>query len=199
MGDDVKITVIATGFKQEMPERRARMMAEAMMPAADYEVPIRTRCVANRGVEAPAPFASEEREARMQTRAVEPVQQVSMPQAEVSVEAEEIAAAGWSDEIESGAEVEAAQDKHADPELIPVAASVFDDDFFHSANSKGQNSDEIPRVTAGVQASPEVGASDGRDCWGSSRDPVVAMANSSHSEQSEADELDIPAFLRRGH
>src|SRR5438309_2853304 len=32
MGDDVKITVIATGFKQEMPERRARMLAEAMTP-----------------------------------------------------------------------------------------------------------------------------------------------------------------------
>jgi len=208
MGDDVKITVIATGFKQEMPERRARMMAEAMMPAADYEVPIRTRSVANRGVEAPAPFASEEREARMHARAAEPAQQIPMPQAEVSVEAKEIAAAGWSDEIESGAEVEdddgvaevqAAQDKHADPELVPVSASVFDDDFFHSTYANGQGADEIPRVTAGVQASPEVGASDGRDCWGSSRDPVVAMANGSHSEQSEADELDIPAFLRRGH
>ena len=29
MGDEVKITVIATGFKQEMPERRARMLAES--------------------------------------------------------------------------------------------------------------------------------------------------------------------------
>src|SRR5579872_7055399 len=37
MGDDVKITVIATGFKQEMPERRARMLSEAMTPSADYE------------------------------------------------------------------------------------------------------------------------------------------------------------------
>src|SRR5271155_5363306 len=29
MGDDVKITVIATGFRQEMPQRRERMMSEA--------------------------------------------------------------------------------------------------------------------------------------------------------------------------
>src|ERR1019366_10431400 len=61
MGDEVKITVIATGFKQEMPERRARMLQEAMTPA-DYEVPIRGRSI--RGAEAPAMFASEERELR---------------------------------------------------------------------------------------------------------------------------------------
>src|SRR5213075_2535321 len=29
LGDEVKITVIATGFKQDMPERRARMLAES--------------------------------------------------------------------------------------------------------------------------------------------------------------------------
>src|SRR5271154_3272005 len=40
MGDEVKITVIATGFKQEMPQRRARMMADAMQPGAGFEVPI---------------------------------------------------------------------------------------------------------------------------------------------------------------
>ena len=205
MGDDVKITVIATGFKQEMPERRARMLAEAMTPAADYEVPIRTRGVAARGAEAPAPFASEEREARMQMRAVEPVQQTPMPQAAVSAETEEMAET-WDDEFEAEAEAgeadevakaDAGQEKHASPELVPVAASVFDDAFFHSGYGNGQGTDEIPRVTAGVQAAPTA-VSEGRDCWGSSRDAAVAVASGSNTEQADVDELDIPAFLRRG-
>src|SRR5580698_1638722 len=42
MGDHVKITVIATGFKQAMPERRARMLAEATLPTTAFEVPIRS-------------------------------------------------------------------------------------------------------------------------------------------------------------
>ena len=43
MGDEVKITVIATGFRHEMPERRARMLAESTLMTADEEVPIRGR------------------------------------------------------------------------------------------------------------------------------------------------------------
>ena len=44
MGDEVKITVIATGFKQqEMPQRRERMLAEATLPTMRYDVPIQPR------------------------------------------------------------------------------------------------------------------------------------------------------------
>jgi len=32
MGDDVKITVIATGFRAEMPARRERMLSDAALP-----------------------------------------------------------------------------------------------------------------------------------------------------------------------
>src|SRR5438067_8194892 len=57
MGDEVKITVIATGFKQqEMPQRRERMLAESTLPTMRYDVPIQPRVVTPR----PAPrFASE--------------------------------------------------------------------------------------------------------------------------------------------
>ena len=34
MGDEVKITVIATGFRKEMPERRERMLSSALHPEA---------------------------------------------------------------------------------------------------------------------------------------------------------------------
>jgi cell division protein FtsZ len=38
MGDDVKFTVIATGFREAMPARRERMMAGAGLPTAQHEV-----------------------------------------------------------------------------------------------------------------------------------------------------------------
>ena len=37
-GDDVKFTVIATGFREAMPARRERMMAAAALPTAHHEV-----------------------------------------------------------------------------------------------------------------------------------------------------------------
>src|SRR5487761_2124478 len=44
MGEEVKITVIATGFRQqEMPQRRERMLAEATLPTMRYDVPIQPR------------------------------------------------------------------------------------------------------------------------------------------------------------
>ncbi len=59
MGDEVKITVIATGFKQEQPERRERMLAEANLPTRrfDYDdVPIQRSAAASRGaLRPPAP------------------------------------------------------------------------------------------------------------------------------------------------
>jgi cell division protein FtsZ len=68
MGDDVKITVIATGFRDEMPERRERMLqGTAALPASRVEPPappppprIAQRPAATPApAAAPAPFASE--------------------------------------------------------------------------------------------------------------------------------------------
>ena len=41
MGDEVKITVIATGFKQESPERRERMLSGALRESAAPQVAVR--------------------------------------------------------------------------------------------------------------------------------------------------------------
>jgi cell division protein FtsZ len=182
MGDEVKITVIATGFKQDMPERRARMIAESMMPAADYEVPIRTRSVGGRAVEQPPRFASEERE---MAAAAPPAQQIAPARMEALASAvreldeqlaldadEEVAPEITPEEARGHAQVE--------PELLPVPASVFDDEFFRNKGltEPGRNAAtqaEAPetRVYAGVAA-------------------TMASADS-----GDSDELDIPAFLRR--
>jgi cell division protein FtsZ len=41
MGDAVKFTVIATGFREDMPARRERMMAGSTLPTARHDVPVR--------------------------------------------------------------------------------------------------------------------------------------------------------------
>jgi cell division protein FtsZ len=59
MGDEVKITVIATGFRQEMPERRERMLTAALRESVLPRVQVQTSLEA---VETPR-FMSEEEEA----------------------------------------------------------------------------------------------------------------------------------------
>jgi cell division protein FtsZ len=62
MGEDVKITVIATGFRDEMPQRRERMLQGAALPASRMEpmAPPPPPRIAQRPQPTPAPvFASE--------------------------------------------------------------------------------------------------------------------------------------------
>jgi cell division protein FtsZ len=227
MGDEVKITVIATGFRQEMPERRARMLAESTMPGADYQVPIRGRSLSGRSSAMPS-FASEEREARqaeaqMPMAKSEAVAEVSAhpTEAEVRQDGSLLAdrirvspqelddAADWNDEdeMEAEAEFEAAAgstadadeiaeaddaDRDSEPELVPVAASIFDDDFFRSASARNRvagESEIIGSAVADHVASTPAPIEEGTR--------LFAGATGSPAEQTEADELDIPAFLRR--
>ena len=244
MGDEVKITVIATGFKQEMPDRRARMLAESTMPGADYQVPIRGRGVNARSSEAPALFASEEREVRQAptARQVEAAQQIPMPRTEavaevaasgVSDEQEMEEASDWTDEGEADASAEAEFDaeidgeadglsvtgedvsdgndagrqagRRSEPELIPVSASVFDDDFFRTTYGPQRPKGKDATFGAGmaVQSAPGRGPDmhpvpETAEAVGQGV-RLFAGASASQAEQSDSDELDIPAFLRRSH
>ena len=263
MGDEVKITVIATGFRQEMPERRARMLAESTL-MSDEEVPIRGRGYAPR--DAAPRFASEIREARQ--RVVEAAQQSSLPvpataaaqftasaasgpaerttvllapdsdsdsdadddgqfDLDADVDAD-VDADGDSDrdpnaDLDSDADADLAPDDDADsdsgtrstapdvaageedagpqfasssnpqferpsePELVPVAASVFDDEFFRT-----------PRVRLRPAVEPDPADPSLADP-GTREVRLFAGASASPAGPSESDELDIPAFLRRGH
>jgi cell division protein FtsZ len=180
MGDEVKITVIATGFKQhEMLQRRERMLAESTLPTTRYDVPIQPRVVMSR----PSPrFASE-------------------PEAEAM-------SAPVSDKKENAASAGAG----ASPELIPVKASVFDDDFFRASSLREEmiaeesglperfrepthlstplrvQQEEIRSVTEEVFPSEA-----------SVRVPSFGGAGVVAVDPAVSDELDIPAFLRRGN
>ena len=116
MGDEVKITVIATGFKQqEMPQRRERMLAEATLPTMRYDVPIAPRVSTPRPV-APR-FASE-----------------STPEPVVAAVPEPMAEMARAPEVfETNAPAGCGYENKVGQELVPVPASVFDDDFFQSS------------------------------------------------------------------
>jgi cell division protein FtsZ len=187
MGDEVKITVIATGFKQqEMPQRRERMLAEATLPTMRYDVPIAPR-VTNARAAAPR-FASE--------TVPEPV-----AEAAPSVEAKEIAPAADSRTTEV----------KASPELVPVAASVFDDDFFKSHALREEAIETIMperyREPAHIGVASHVHQEDLRSATAeqrsvaepSGRAQVFGTTVAVSADHAEPDELDIPAFLRRGN
>lgn len=247
MGDEVKITVIATGFKQldslpaDAQARRERMLSGVLTPTIHYDVPI------SRVAAARVQF-DETASARM----AEPVHPIAAePIAAAPIEAEHIAAPAihaspievepiivaedadedvtWeehlSDEemsqelVGSGHldEIDAAPTpEEASPELIPVPRSVFDDDFFRvparqllaqdpvvdtrMPSARGFDSPDAPRpirmqyedanrAIESILESPVA-------------EPAVrppAFTGSAAREPAEADELDIPAFLRRGH
>ncbi|WP_353073756.1 cell division protein FtsZ [Tunturiibacter gelidiferens] len=183
MGDEVKITVIATGFKQqEMPQRRERMLAEATLPTMRYDVPIQPRVVTPRP--ASTRFASEMEPAR--------------PVHEANEVKEPVGKMEMSGPIE----------------LVPVPASVFDDDFFRAPGARGERAAEVNRPEGGqvdrardvthfsapvrVQQEDVRGGTD-EVADSQVRVPAFGSASGASADQAEPDELDIPAFLRRGN
>ncbi len=213
MGDDVKITVIATGFREEAPERRERLLGEASYGNARYtefEPPrINQR--------PPAPFASEVREASaavlaspspipaadipiarpaapvdalegfpgFRQPAVSPYYEQAREQARQDAALRDAAAAreiapfregesSSSTERAHGAYIPAAT-AEPKPELVPVPASVFDDDFFRKPNEELRDASQH---------------------WPEAKVPTFA-GYAADSEPGGDDELDIPAFLRK--
>jgi cell division protein FtsZ len=144
MGDEVKITVIATGFRREMPERRERMLtaslSEPVIPRVDITPqPVRPR------------FASEE------------FDEPAAPSRRVFVEVPAFAEA----EPEPVAEEPIYQPSHSTGNATSVTDS-FD----------APSREEVSVAVAEPPAHPETIVADNHD--------------------QNGDNLDIPAFLRRG-
>jgi cell division protein FtsZ len=293
MGDEVKITVIATGFRQQMPERRKRILEESTLISAHDEVPARFRSVSASGDAATKPLAGEVHAAQQSSpvettlpTSIAPTESVAnftpsapsldasdksgwhafttpsptasatairapkveaRPALEAQPTVEVFSEKTWSyeigDEVAPEAEAESQVDADAscepvdefadtddepqfysasnperarEPELIPVAASVFDDEFFRTpsrprpaveppaADARPFSfSNNILRTEARVAdplPTPEQPAAphfEAAESTGELR--FFAGASATHAEQPETDELDIPAFLRRNH
>ena len=261
MGDDIKITVIATGFRAAQPQRRERMLGEAVAsdPAENAgtsflpriaprvaNAPFASEVAAYRPVvnAAPAPgpevrqsappppavriarpgteldeypgFRDEAnpsprdhyREGAAQVRIADATEVGSEPTVVTAPSAPQTAAAA-TDEAPAPATTQgsAAGAYHplaADgtkPELVPVPASVFDDDFFKKGNEELRASQrawptESPASPVGAIApEPKVASQ-----WPETRVPSFAgYAGEGNGHGLEGNELDIPAFLRRNH
>ena len=242
MGDEVKITVIATGFKQaESQPRRERMLAESTLPTVRYdvrgirlgEVPIAPRVVTQRTTVVreretivsaqilPLPLISAALVIDSVSAAVSDAkmssEEISSPLAEVrervvDVEQRIIDSALAAPEAELSISTPDAS-AHS-PELVPVPRSVFDDDFFRSTGREA-GSESIDRRMPSARGfdSPDnsrrlrVHFQEHQHVTGGAADypvpePMVRVPTFSGAvavEPTESDELDIPAFLRRGH
>ncbi len=205
MGDEVKITVIATGFKDQASQqpRRDRMLDQATLPTVRYDVPIQPRIT----------IARQE----LPVVVVSPVAPYAPPApVPVAAEPEQTAAVPEPLEYESQQQVEVAESHLPEPEavvaplipiaatpqeLVPVPASVFDDDFFRSVtrdrvgevypyDSRPANPPASPRIAESHEFTP---------AFTSAEPPARPTFNPPSHENHDSDELDIPAFLRRGN
>jgi cell division protein FtsZ len=239
LGDEVKITVIATGFKdnQNLQPRRERMLAEATLPTARFEsptpsrgeVPIVPRTVTPRIPidETPAiPPAASIFTNPIFTNpivatpiVVEPTpptpdQELSInfaPESEPDTDIEQESVVEQEPEPTESFPFGRSEEWKLTPnepnptppaELVPVPRSVFDDAFFRTPTppppipapeSRGFDLHESSRPFR-VTPEPEP-----ESYFGRKPDSAPTAPSLSDPEApASADELDIPAFLRRG-
>jgi cell division protein FtsZ len=197
MGDEVKITVIATGFREEMPQRRERMMAEATLPTSRRDPPPPPRITPR---PATPRFASEEADAAAappanDDAALEVEDFNDDPRIFHYDDPEEPAIEEPLPVVRSESEVARPDTRSGQPELRAVPASVFDDDFFRRPVDKGmqENRPDLSS-THGVQHE-----SDWRTRTPEARVPTFSGYAAPVEPEATTDELDIPAFLRRNH
>jgi cell division protein FtsZ len=184
MGDDVKITVIATGFRDQMPERRARMLDVEAIPVVS--VPVMAPDSWMREPDAAPPriplrFMSEvEDEADEADEADE-----GTPEAEADFEAP--AAAPVEDVV-----------AHSD-DVPPIVESMT---YMNVAPSIFPDVESVP----GIAARPRFSELEETSGYTPVREAVAPLASpplfpasreKDHAAEYHTD-LDVPAFLRRG-
>ena len=257
MGDEVKITVIATGFKEQSSHpRRERMLAESTLPTARYdipvprpaEVPINPRYDARYDTVRPTPMEvapeipvakaapGPEAVAPDDFEAVEDVAVDTEPTAPVAIEVKPEVARPVVEVVSqiqpvapppapSFEEQPSPYGRRAEdwqltpphpehvPELVPVPRSVFDDDFFRTGRVAPSSPPPAPTPDTRMPSargfdSPDSARPlritqepDSHPSFPTVPEPSVRVPSFSGyaPETKEADELDIPAFLRRGH
>ena len=189
MGDDVKITVIATGFRDQMPERRARMLDVEPIPVVS--VPVVAPNSWMKETEQPQP-QSDPSKLRFLSETEDdshaPSQSESHPRAQLQA---------WPPPETSYAHSAAAVAEVApiaiesDPE--PHSESPFPDygrrPSYEPATAAHNPYTPLPRDYANELHSSSVAAE---------RPTVAASPVFTQHAENEHPDLDIPAFLRRG-
>ncbi len=205
MGDEVKITVIATGFRpqRENDERRERMLEQSglsrpgMMAEPVFVAPI----IQPRYVAPPAATQQTRERVEPAPPRADPVHDVSPATLRIAEPftiddevappfASEASAEEWTQPQrgQSSAPVSAEVPRNPSSSFVPVPASAFDDDFFQR--------DRRPGAAHGV-ADPAM-RTDEPVLRTDVRVPTFSGLAPSEP-QNEHSDLDIPAFLRRGN
>ena len=207
MGDDVKITVIATGFRDQMPERRSRMLDVEAIPVVSVPVVAPDTWMKDSDP-APLRFLSEvEEEAAPKLEAWSPIQ--TPVQTPVTTPEPELAPVMASASAPAPAAVApkpapASQQWQPEPEIAPVPVSRFAHEpeipsapsrprFAElaepasSASNPAQTYAPLPRDYANEIPNiiPERSQSTAASIYGLASTP-------------DHQDLDVPAFLRRG-
>ncbi len=218
MGDQVKITVIATGFRDRGAdaERRERMLEQSypasgrgasesfftpppivtQPPRPTFAEPVyrpdpvlppasASASVSPQSVASPAmPKASSPNAAPAPTYVPAPTFRADEDEVEQHATASPPSQPSFEDAMQTAMK----SPQQQGPELVPVPASVFDDDFFLRGRRRAE--DQTPAEPA-FDAEPQLRTDVRVPTFG-------GLAPAPEPEQPEHDELDIPAFLRRG-
>jgi len=182
MGDEVKITVIATGFRDQMPERRARMLSVEEAPVISVPVVAPDNWLAEpAAATGPARFLSQDEEDEEETGDADAAFFFSSSTPAVATTVS-VAASAARSAAEFDREVEA----EAEPADAPGRAQVGQTDI-------GQEESPLLLRDFGAEFSSVL------------RDPVAgeehrvepaAMVSSKAGEEAQPD-LDTPTFMRR--
>jgi len=189
MGDEVKITVIATGFRDQMPERRARMLNLEETPVAPVPV-----------AEVPVVAADTWMEEPVKAPLVDP----GPPRFKSQEEEPEEEAAETDEPIFFSASGAVAVSVTVPPIVAPSPAVTEDELEFermsmpappHFAEMSEESTyTPLPRDYASDFGNGVRGPASNASDEYASAEPVTA--NSEADEESERD-LDVPAFMRR--
>ncbi len=194
MGEEVKITVIATGFRDQMPERRARMLSVE-------ETPVVSEPVVSVPVVAPNSWMREPKAAPETALVPEPAPEPGPPRfmSQDEDEQDEAGRDGESLVFASAASTAAAKVTAAQPDA-DAAAVPEPEETIQTATSTPQIAElaeeslytPLPVDYAG-EPQGRVRSQDEPEEPGAAPSPSLFPEN---SEESQRD-LDVPAFLRR--
>jgi cell division protein FtsZ len=203
MGDEVKITVIATGFRDQMPERRERMLTVGETPAAP--VPVATPAILRREAEpepvqvaapapAPAPVAVPEPPptpgpARFLSEEEEEAETGVMENGFFSASPLAAQENGYATEngYASRLHVVELEPGLEEPELVAVGTRPRFEEMAEELAHNPQHRDFTPDFGVGLRG----GAGEGYHAQ-----PIAALFPESDEEDRD---LDVPAFMRRLH
>jgi cell division protein FtsZ len=202
MGDDVKITVIATGFRDQMPERRSRMLDVEAIPVVSVPVVAPDSWMKDSNP-APLRFLSEvEEEAAPKLEAWSPAKSPAQPH--ISVPEPELAPVrGSAPAPAASAPAPASQQWQPEPETAPVPASRFAyEPEIPSAPARPRFAELSEPTTSGTNPA-QTYAPLPRDY--ASEIPNIIPERSQSTAASiyglastpDHQDLDVPAFLRR--